>query len=346
MGYATETVTSRYKRDPLAQSRVRCGPSGFGSVWVMTRPLSGTQYELRHGDYTATIASIGASIRELKHRGRDLVVPFGADEIRPAYRGASLAPWPNRIADGQYTFAGAPQLVPLTEPERGNALHGLAVWLDFGAIEQTPSRVTLAATIVAQTGYPHRVDVEVAFELDDDGLHSTITGLNSGTDAAPWGTGPHPYLVAGPGRVDDWTLLLPAAEVLEVTPDRLLPVAQASVTTAGGDQGEGVWDFREARPIGGVFVDHAFTALSRDAAGRTAVEVRTADGSGVAISWDTACPWVQVHTADKPEQPEISRIGLAVEPMTCPPDAFNSGTDLVVLEPGASHTAGWTIFAL
>ncbi|MFC4244116.1 aldose 1-epimerase family protein [Gryllotalpicola reticulitermitis] len=312
----------------------------------MTRPLSGTQYELRFGDYTATIASIGASIRELKYQGRDLVVGFDADEMRPAYRGVSLAPWPNRIADGRYTFAGVEQLVALTEPERGNALHGLATWLDFGAIEQTPSRVTLGATIVAQLGYPHRVDVEVVFELDENGLHSAITGLNTGADAAPWGTAPHPYLVAGPGLVDDWTLLLPAAEVLEVTPDRLLPVGVASVTAAGGSEGAGAWDFREARTIGQVFIDHAFTSLERDAAGRSAVEVRTADGSGVAISWDSACPWVQVHTADKPEQPEISRIGLAVEPMTCPPDAFNSGTDLVVLEPGESHTAGWTIYAL
>jgi aldose 1-epimerase len=308
----------------------------------MTRPLSGTQYELRFGDYAATIASIGATLRSLTYRGRDLVVPFDADEVRPAFRGASLAPWPNRVADGRYTFAGVEQQVALTEPERGNALHGLASWLDFGAIEQTPSRVTLAATIVAQPGYPHRVEVEVVFELTSSGLFSSITGSNSGADAAPWGTGPHPYLVAGPGRVDDWTLLLPADEVLEVTDDRLLPVRVSAVTEANG----GAWDFREARPIGDVFIDHAFTTLAADAAGRSAVEIRVADGSGVAIVWDAACPWVQVHTADKPLDPEASRLGLAVEPMTCPPDAFNSGVDLVVLEPGQAHTAGWTISAL
>ncbi|HWU31187.1 MAG TPA: galactose mutarotase, partial [Microbacterium sp.] len=61
--------------------------------------------------------------------------------------------------------------------------------------------------------------------------------------------------------------------------------------------------------------------------------------------WDAGCPWVQVHTADLPD-PAASRRGLAVEPMTCPPDAFNSGTDLIVLEPGAAHTAGWSIRAL
>ena len=314
----------------------------------MTRPLTGTQYELHYGDYTASIASIGASLRSLSYGGRELVVPFGPETVRPNYRGAVLAPWPNRIAGGAYNWGGELQQVALTEPERGNALHGLAAWLDFGAIEQTPSRVTLAATIVAQRGYPHRIDVEVVYELGEGGLRSSVTGTNTtpeaadGTpDEAPWGTGPHPYLVAGPGHVDDWTLLLPAEQVLEVTDDTLLPVGLASVAEANG----GAWDFREARRIGGVAIDHAFTAIARDAAGEASVEVRAADGSGVAITWGDVCPWVQVHTADRPE-PEQNRIGLAVEPMTCPPDAFNSGTDLVVLRSGESHTAGWTIAAL
>jgi aldose 1-epimerase len=307
----------------------------------MTRPLSGTPYELHFGDYSASIASIGASLRALTFRGRDLVVPFDADAIRPNHRGAVLAPWPNRIAGGAYTFDGTLEQVALTEPERGNALHGLVGWLDFGAIEQTPSRVTLGATIVAQRGYPHRVDVEVVYELSERGLHSSVTGVNTGADAAPWGTGPHPYLVAGPGQVDDWSLLLPADQVLEVTDDTLLPLEVASVSEVN----DGAWDFREARGIGDVFIDHAFTGLERDAAGETSVEVRVADGSGVAITWDAACPWVQVHTADRPA-PEPTRIGLAVEPMTCPPDAFNSGTDLVVLQPGEAHTAGWVISAL
>ena len=308
----------------------------------MTRPLSGTPYELRFGDYTASIASIGASLRSLTFRGRDLVVPFDVDAVRPVFRGAALAPWPNRIAGGAYTFDGVLQQVPITEPERGNALHGLATWLDYGSIEQTPSRVTLGATIVAQPGYPHRIDVEVVYELTAHGLYSSITGVNTspGAAGAPWGTGPHPYLVAGPGHVDDWSLLLPADEVLEVTPDTLLPLGTASVATAN----DGAWDFREARPIGEVFIDHAFTGLSRNAAGVASVEVRAADGTGVAMIWDAACPWVQVHTADQPEpeaHAELHRVGLAVEPMTCPPDAFRSGEGVIRLEPGQTAASRW-----
>ena len=265
-------------------------------------------------------------------------MPFAADEVRPAYRGVTLAPWPNRVVDGRYRFGGADEQLSLNEPDRGHALHGLAAWLDFEPVHRESARVVLAATIEAQAGYPHRLVVEVEFRLDGSGLHTTVTATNTGADAAPFGTGPHPYLVAGEGSVDDWTLELPAAVVLEVTPDRLIPTATAPV---GGEREGGSFDFRAPRRIGSTEIDHAFTGLEYDADGVVAARLTDADGRGVGMSWAADCPWVQIHTADG-----SGRTGLAVEPMTCPPDAFNSGTELIVLEPGDAASAGWTIFAI
>jgi aldose 1-epimerase len=309
--------------------------------------LSGTQHALRAGDYEAVIASVGASLRSLTFDGRDLTVPFDADEVRPSYRGATLAPWPNRIVDGRFTFAGVPRQVPLTEPARRQALHGLAGWLDYEAIDKGPSHVTLTAAIVPQTGYPWRVVVETTFTLDADGLTQTVTGRNESTDAAPWGTGPHPYLVAGAGHVDDWTLDLPAADVLAVTPDRLSPIGLRAVDADDPER----FDFRTVRRIGTVEIDHAYTGLSRDADGRATVRVTDPAGAGVEMVWDAACPWVQIHTSDKGVGKPGHRTGLAVEPMTCAPDAFNAGsydfdTGLIVLEPGESATASWRIAAI
>ncbi|NQX11579.1 aldose 1-epimerase family protein [Microbacteriaceae bacterium VKM Ac-2855] len=296
-------------------------------------PLSGTPVELEHGEYRASIASVGATLRSLTFRGRDLVVPFEADEVRPAFRGATLAPWPNRVVDGVYTFDGTEQLLAHTEPKRSHALHGLVAWQDFEIIEQSADAVTLRAIIPAQVGYPFQVHVVVDYVLSDDGLTETVTGHNAGETVAPWGTGPHPYLVAGAGRVNDWSLELPAAEVLAVTPDRLIPTGLVDVASEG-------FDFRAARTIGDTFIDHAFTGFET-----AAVTVRSSDGSGVRMTWDAACSWVQVHTADQPT-PELDRLGLAVEPMTCAPDAFNSGAGLVRLEPGERHAASWTIAAV
>lgn len=304
----------------------------------MTTPRSGRQLRIAAHGYEAVIASVGASLRMLTFEGRDLVVPFGADEVRPGYRGTTLAPWPNRIVDGRYEFGGAEHQLALTEPARGQALHGLLSWAEFSDRLVLDDRVVLAAVIEPQTGYPFRVEVETEYRLGEEGLQQTVTARNLGTDAAPWGTGPHPYLVAGDGLVDDWALTLPASEVLTVTPDRLSPIAVEPVDS------HPQWDFRAPRPIGDVFIDHAFTGLDR---ADGIAEVRLTSGDrGVALSWDARCPWVQIHTADNPGQDGIHRIGLAVEPMTCPPDAFNSAVDLVVLEPGAEHSAAWSIRAL
>jgi aldose 1-epimerase len=304
-------------------------------------PLSGSALTITSAGYTAEIASVGASLRALRHEGRNLVVPYDADEVRPAFRGAVLAPWPNRVVDGTYTF-GAGDIeheLALTEPKRHHALHGLVAWTDFRTVRHEPDRAALGTTIAAQSGYPFRVEVLVEYRVDAEGLHTTVTGTNTGPDAAPWGTGPHPYLVAGEGRVDDWTLTLPAAEVLEVTPDRLVPTGLASVHDE--------FDLRSATRIGDRFIDHAYTGFDRDADGVATIVLTDDDGRGTRVSFGPECPWVQVHTADH-VVPEYHRVGLAVEPMTCAPDAFNAGADagLVVLEPGASHAASWTIAAV
>lgn len=315
-------------------------------------PVSGSQFELVAGEYRATIASVGATLRRLTFAGRDLVVPFAEDEVRPFFRGAVLAPWPNRVIDGRYSFDGEARQLSLTEPARGHALHGLAAWLDWQPVDDEATRpadrVSLRTVVEAQPGYPHRIALTTTYSLDENGLTTTVEAVNTGDSAAPYGTGPHPYLVAGPGRVDEWFLDLPASDVFTFTGERLIPDALVDVATAD----DGTFDFRDPRPIGSTFIDHAFTSLTSDddtddaaATPTFTVRVLTADGSGAAITWGAELPWVQVHTADQPVA-ELDRIGLAVEPMTCPPDAFNSGTDLVVLAPEGSHAASWTIFAL
>ena len=309
----------------------------------MSAAPSGQQHEITAGAYRAVVTEVGATLRTLTHDGRDLVRGFDEAELRPYYRGAVLAPWPNRIGDGRYTFQGAEQQLPLTEPERACAMHGLAVWLPWQLLERTASSVALGARIWAQTGYPHQLDLRAECSLGEDGLTWTLEALNSGSTPAPYGTAVHPYLVAGAGRVDDWTLELDAAQVLDVDPERLLPREVVDV-------GDLDLDLRGGRSLSGVEVDHAFTGLGGAAGpwGRSAT-VRAQDGAGVRILWDADLGWVQVHTADRPDpaaEPEAHRAGLALEPMTCPPDAFRTGTDLLVLAPGERHRARWRIEAV
>ena len=302
----------------------------------MTTPISGNQFTLRAGGYEAVVASIGASLRSFTFEGSDLVVPFREDELRPVYRGAMLAPWPNRVVGGQYEFGGVHNQLPITEVERGHALHGLVVWADFAAVESSDTSVVLAASVPAQAGYPHQLRVRAEYRLDTAGLRVTLTAENAGASVAPVGLGSHPYLVGGAGRVDDWTVEIPADEVLLV--DELLVPTELS-PVAGSE-----FDFREPHLIGDTFIDHAYTSLVAGSDGVRRVRVLAPDGSGVEMAWGAGLDWLQIHTADRPDA--TSRCGLAVEPMTCPPDAFNSGTDLIRLDPGASTSASWSIAAV
>lgn len=301
---------------------------------------TGEQHEITRAGYTAVLTEVGANLRVLRHEGRDLVTPFGADEVRPVYRGALLAPWPNRVRDGAYSHRGAGLQLALSEVPRATAIHGLVGEVAWRLVERDQASVVLRHRLWPSTGYPFALDLEVRYALGDRGLTTTLRTRNVGDSSAPYGCAPHTYLVAGAGRVDDWTACVPAASRLEVDAERLLPADPPRVLPVAGT----TWDLREPEPLAGRRLDDTLTDLVADG-GLAVVRVTSGDGTGVAMSWDPAVlPWVQVHTADRPE-PALDRAGLAVEPMTCPPDAFRSGVDLVVLEPGQAHEASWTITA-
>src|SRR4051794_17329010 len=160
----------------------------------MSQPRSGRQYTLRQGDAVAEIASVGASLRSLRVGGRDLVLPFEADEIRPLFRGCVLAPWPNRISAGRWSCGGQQHQLAITEPSRGHALHGLAAWLDWSELDSTADSVTLATTIVPQLGYPFQFDLTMRWSLEGSALVGRLSAVSAGSEDAPFGCSIHPYL--------------------------------------------------------------------------------------------------------------------------------------------------------
>jgi aldose 1-epimerase len=257
--------------------------------------------------------------------------------MAPAARGQLLMPWPNRIRDGAYRFDERDLQLGLTEPARHNAAHGLARWAAWSTEEHTRTSVSLGYRLMAQAGYPWTLDLTLGYALDDAGLAVTVTATNVTDDPAPFAYGAHPYLTSGSAAVDDDALTLPGSTRLLTDDERKLPTGRAPV--AGSS-----YDFREGRPIADTVVDHAFTDLSRDPDGLARVTLRSPGGAGVELWADEHFAWLQAYTGD--DQPTGARTALAVEPMTAPPDAFNSGDDLVVLQPGATFSARWGIRAL
>lgn len=298
-------------------------------------PPSGEQVELVYGDWRATVTEVGATLRRLGHGDRPVLAGFELDEQASAGRGQVLLPWPNRVRDGRWRWRGQDLQLPLTEPAHSNASHGLVRWIPWRLTVEAAATVRADVLLRPQPGYPFALDVSVTYALDDDGLRVTTVATNVGADPAPYGHGMHPYLLAsdGGGLVDAWELTVPAATRLHVD-ERGLPTGSQPVD--GTDL-----DFRGGRLIGDTVLDTPVTDLPRDADGTASVRLRDpAGGRGVRLWVDEAYPWLQVFTGDT-LSPALRRRAVAVEPMTCPPDALRSGTDLVVLEPGGSHTARW-----
>jgi aldose 1-epimerase len=303
----------------------------------MTIALTGTQFEIEAGGYRATVTELGAGLRALTLDGTALVTGYDADELPPHSAGQLLTPFPNRTDRGRYAFDGADYQLALSDPGHGNAIHGLTRWAAWTPVTQDGAQVTLRCLPHGQQGYPFAVQVDATYRVDPgSGLSVSIAATNRGSRPAPWGAGAHPYLTTGTPTIDECELELPADQWQPVD-DRLIP-AGAPQDVTGTE-----YDLRTARKLAGVRLDHAFTGLRRGADGLA--WVRLSGGGLTTAMWlDAANGWLQAFTGDSLE-PGRRRVALAVEPMTCPPNALASGVDLTVLQPGQSVTVGWGISA-
>lgn len=290
---------------------------------------TGEQYEISLGDQRAVITEVGAALRVYAVGDSDVLLGFAADEVIKGGRGQQLIPWPNRIRDGRYEFAGVTQQLALTEPARHNASHGLARHVPWILTEHESDAVTLTVVLYPQPGWPGILSASLRYALDQDGLTTTVSARNVGDTDVPFGYGAHPYLTAGEAAVDELTVTVPAASYLTVD-DRLLP---RSVEPVDGTD----FDLRTPAAIGKRTFDTAFTdvALTEDR-----WTVRLERGERFAELWaEAAFGWLQLYTgADQ------RNIGVAVEPMTCGPDAFNAGPthdSMRTLTPGEEFTGRW-----
>ena len=289
---------------------------------MLDRGASGREVILSAGDYEARIVTVGAGLAGLTYRGHDLVVPHSVNQCPPGYLGKVLMPWPNRVAGGSYSWEGTFYDLPVDEPTFGTALHGFAAFQEWEIAEADDSSVLLRTLIAARYSYPWTLAVSARYSLDADaGLSVELSATNIGEGTAPYGVGFHPYLAIDDTRADDLELENPAAIIYEADTS-MIPVAAHDVADFG-------LDFRSPARIGASQLDHAFAGLPE---GTWAVTLRD-PASGVGVSLSSDARWLQVYSADY-----IGRVGVAVEPMSCPPNAFNSGTDIVALGAGQTHT--------
>lgn len=298
-------------------------------------PLSGAQYEIRAGAYRACVTELGAGLRKLSHEGKTLITGFEPDELPPHGAGQLLAPWPNRINGGRYEFGGATFQLELTEPAKGNAIHGLTRWANWKPAAHISDELTLTHVLLGRPGYPFCLELSVNYRLEAaEGLQVSVTATNVGACPAPYGTGWHPYLTTGASVIDSCELEIPA--------DRWLPTDGRGIPSGPPKDVTGsAFDFRARRQIADTKLDHALTGLARDETGR-AWSYLADDTIELSLWTGPGYDWLQVFAGDG-LGPQERRRALAIEPMTCPPNSFVTGDDLLTLAPADSVTHTWGI---
>jgi len=291
---------------------------------------------LESGAVRAEIDTVAAALRSLTVDGAALTEPRLDDALPPFCNGIVLAPWPNRVRDAKWTLDGAVQQHDITEPERGGALHGLLQFSDYEVFARSHDTVTLGAFIAPQHGWPFALETSVTYTLTGDGIRVTHAATNVSGRRAPYAVGTHPFLRVGDTPVEQLTLTAPASTYFEVD-EVLNPVAESPV--------EGTpTDLRQGAVVGSLVLDTAYGSLEHahpvDGRGVSAW-LDAPDGARTTLWQDLDWGYLQVFTTPIFPRPEGLGTAVAIEPMTAPPDALNSGQSLIWLEPGDLWRGSW-----
>jgi aldose 1-epimerase len=297
---------------------------------------SGAQLELTHDDQRVMVVEVGGGLRSYTVDGADVLDGYGADELCTVARGQLLIPWPNRLRDGKYEWRGRELQLALTEPPRGNAIHGLIRWSNWTAEQRSEDSLVMSLILHPSEGYPFALSLRIQYDLGDNGLAVHTEATNIGREPCPFGAGAHPYLTVGSERIDGCTLTAPGTTWME-TDQRMIPTGSRAVE---GTQ----YDFRAPRQIGATELDTGYGELSRGGDGLALVRLEDpGTGRGASLWMDSSYPYVMLFTGDALPDERRRRRGLGVEPMTCAPNAFQTGEGLVTLDPGETFSGSWGI---
>ena len=231
---------------------------------------------------------------------------------------ALLAPWVNRVRNGNYSFQGRNYQLPITEPTLGNAIHGFLARKPFEIIEKkvidNQAKLVLQHSYTGDyPGFPFPFDFQLTYELHTNGHFFIRFGIkNTGEHQMPFAIGWHPYFTFPDADLSDLEISFsPQSKFLsdsQMIPLREEPVEYTKPVNLAKESLDNVFRLREA--------EYHTTTLTNK---RTHASL-----------------YIKQHVADFPflvvYAPE-NEACIAIEPMTANTDAFNTLDGLKSLGP-------------
>jgi len=314
----------------MSAGNVRRRASGSGASDLTIR------HSAEAGALTASVNPLGGGLRKLDLDGVDFVETYPPGEPAAFRAGAVLFPWPDRVRGGRWSQGDVQHQLAVNEPAYDNANHGLVLNTHFTVDRHASDEVTLSTSVKGRPGYPFAVHIRLTYRLSDDGLTITTVISNRSTRLAPVGLGAHPYLKVGDVPTAELTVRIPAENWFpldaQFIPSEPVPVAGTAV------------DFRAGRRLGSDLLHVAFGDVTFDG-GRTTYSLAAPDGRLVELWADDNFGYVKLYMCPAFGDGAGSHRAVAIEPMTCAVDAFNSGRGLRWLAPHETWRLSWGLRA-
>ncbi len=268
-----------------------------------------------HGAYFNVVPNYGGALNKIVlsdgqklhsvHKHANNLDDFKSISL-PMYVGSFLAPFPNRIKDGKYNFDGKPYQVAINDKDYHCALHGFLYDIPFllDNIDENQGSITLHKDFLGVEGYPFQISFRITYRWFNQGLYVTTKVKNLSESNIPFGMGWHPYFDMGV-PVDTLELRIPGTYYFEQD-EQFIPTGKLITVNP----------FDQSMVIGDRFMNDCYALndskihLYEPHKQIELVLEQEIEGQ--------AYPYCMFYTP-----PE--RDCLAIEPMTCAPNAFNNG---------------------
>ncbi|MFA6089298.1 MAG: aldose 1-epimerase [Candidatus Woesearchaeota archaeon] len=278
------------------------------------KTLSG--YTITFGNSKMKIISdFGCNLIELILDGKEVLdtnKDFDNLTLNKGAKSALLIPFPNRISKGKYTFENKEHQIEINKPEEENAIHGVLYNKPFKLtkknITEQAASITFEHEIKKEDikGYPFHILVSITFILEKTRLSIIINTTNKGNNNAPYGVGWHPYFKIT-RKLEDCAIMIPSNTILELDDKKpMIPTGEVLK-----NKHLPTFDL-----IGDAEFDTCFTNLTQT---ECFLEEYT-------IFFDKSMDFLQIYTPK-------DRSSIAIEPMSCAPDAFNNKMGLDIIKP-------------
>lgn len=252
------------------------------------------------------------------------------DDFKKAYRGVLLAPFPNRIKNGQYVFENNTYQLPINRPTENNALHGFLYNQSFKIVEkkvtEDKSKLILRNDYKGELeGYPFRFSTEITYVWEAPNKLEVFTEItNSGKNNMPLGLGWHPYFQF-PQSINKIDLKMNTTKKFLVD-EQMIPTLETAKFSS----------YKKIKKIEAENFDDCFE-VNNSANVHLTTLIDALNGISLTVEQPTtAYKYLQVYTPP-------TRDCIAIEPMTCPPNAFNNQLGLIKLQPNEKYICSYTI---